>query len=246
MKKLLRTLIYSFVAIFLFSCNKPAEDNLATITINPYYMESGSMYTRSIVPDIEEALSAIMPTEIPLTITRDDFKLSCLSGEEISLPYDYTYKVFGRSEQLLTNLCAARMYISGEPLITVDDFINVKYDVKEYCANATISSFVLAWNNTVVKSATLNGLTTGKIPLVQIGNTSLCCVTGEGTFDITLNPWENQPWEARTFTITSYPNGNGIYCEPGKWYALSPFYKPDTECSIGFQYESWTEGGNYY
>lgn len=247
MKKEITLFFCGLFVTMLMSCIKPTDDALTTITISSRYVESGSMYTRSIIaPEIEDALEKIMPQIIPLTVIRDTFTVfNCQTGEDITLPFNCSYSVTGKSNQHNKSIIKDRLYASTDPLVIVKDTIDVTYGTKNYFVNSYIASFVIVWNNSAVKSVTIED-TEIELPSVNVGNTSVCCITGEGTFNITLNPWDNLPLKARTFTITTLVDGLGIYCETGKWYALSPIYATDTGCSIDVQYEEWIEGGNYF
>lgn len=243
MKK--KLVLLGLIAFMLSSCVK-TEDDLATISINHRYVESGSIYaTRAnIVQNIGEALKAIMPESVYLTIGNETSVHSCMSGRTVTLPYGHYY-VSGESRQTKTYISQSA-WASTEPLILVDDILDVKCGVTSYSVKSTINSFVLTWNNTVVESITISG-TTQALPYIKYEDTSVCCITGDiDELVITLHPWISQSWDARSFTLTTSFDGPGIYCEKGKWYALSPTYIPSESGVIGLQCEDWAEGGNYY
>lgn len=248
MKKLV---LLGLIAFMLSSCVKPTEDGMTTIRIGHRYVESGSICaTRSeISSNIDDALSAIMPTSVPLTLARDVFTtFYCVSGEEITLPYNCEYAVKGTSAQ--TKMYIGEAWASKEPLVIVDDTINVVYGEKYYTVNAEIASFALVWNNKVVDYVTfLNELGEEQVlPSYSYGDTSICCITGslcDIPLTIVLNTFDGQPWSSRIFELTTSADGNGIYCESGKWYALSPYVITEESGTISLEC-SWLSGGNYY
>lgn len=233
------------MSALMTSC-APADDGLTTISISHRYVDSGSMYaTRAeIAPHISEALEAIMPQSVPLTIGNERSVHTCMSGRKVTLPYGH-YSVSGESRQTRTYISESA-WASAEPLITVDDDIDVVSGMDEYTVNATIGSFVIAWNNTVVESISVSG-SAEALPCVKYEDTSVCCITGDlEELSITLHPWISQSWEARSFTLTTLEGGCGIRCEKGHWYALSPIAVPTEIGSINIHFEEWVEGGNYY
>lgn len=250
MKK--KLVLLGLIAFMLFSCAKPTEDGMTTIRIGHRYVESGSFCaTRSeIAPNIDDALSAIMPTSVPLTLARDVFTtFYCASGEEITLPYNCEYAVKGASAQIKTEIRDGA-WASKEPLVVIDDTIHVTYGKKEYIVNASIASFALVWNNKLVEYVTfLNELGEEQVlPSYSYGDTSICCITGslgDTPLTIVLHTWEGQPWKPRLFELTTSPDGTGIRCESGKWYALSPYVITEESGTISLDC-SWSSGGNYY
>ena len=247
MKKILLALLALGGIFALPACTKQATDTAPewatiTITLRPDY-DTGRFPTKALGEDI----AATLPTQMALTLANkvSGETYDVTTGTPIYMPTG-VYSVVGRTAPAARQyIYADTHYTSAEPLVVVEDELEITSATANYSVTAGYRCFVIAVNPANVSTWTLQ---TGEAwPAVEK-------TTGSDTWwTFVVGDFDNtHPFRTMvTFTdgeVLDYKfhtrdaSAGGILADFGKWYLLRQAGGTPQSGAIGLRLPEWTAG----
>lgn len=246
MKRTLLALI-ALAAAVAPSCTKqdtePAPEWVTiTLSLRPDY-DTGRFPTKG----IGEEISAALPTQMTLTLSNkvsgETFEVT--TGTPIYMPTG-TYSVVGRTAPTARQyIYGTTHYTSGEPLVVVEDELEITSATTNYSVTAGYRCFVVAVNSGEVRNWTLQtGESWPAVTKTEGTGVWWTFVIGDYDYDhpfrtmVTFTDGEVLDYKFHTRDASA----GGIIADFGKWYLLRQAGGTPQTGAIGLHLPEWTAG----
>lgn len=213
-----------------------------TISLVPAY-DTGSIPTKG----IGEEISSTLPTQMALTLANkasgETYEVT--TGTPIYMPTG-TYSVVGRTAPTARQyIYGTTHYTSGEPLVVVEDELEINAATTNYSVTAGYRCFVVAVNSGEVSSWTLQtGESWPAVTKTEGAGVWWTFVIGDYDYDhpfrtmVTFADGEVLDYKFHTRDASA----GGIVADFGKWYLLRQAGGTPQTGAIGLRLPEWTAG----
>lgn len=229
------------------SCTKqdtePAPEWVTiTLSLRPDY-DTGRFPTKGIGEEISAALPSQMTLTLANKVSGETFEVT--TGMPFRIPTG-TYSAVGRTSPTpLQFIYDPTHYTSYDPLVVVEDELEITSASGSYSVAAGYRCFVVAVNTGEVSNWSLRtGTTTASLVRKEGDGVGWIFVIGDYDYDhpmrtaVTFADGEQQEYQFHTRD----PQPGGIVAEYGKWYLLRQAGGTPQMGSIGLRLPEWTAG----
>lgn len=244
----------TIVAVSSSSCTKDEtiveQPTPQTMTITLGWRQGA--ITRAVSgEDVTDLISQHLPTTIKLKLVDSKgVPYETMLGTPITLPLG-EYRVTGEYRPEKTQyLHGTASYLTKEPIVIVDQTINVAFPVTQYSVNAIYDSFAIAVDAEQTGSVTWTcAADSGTMEFIETDDLRLIFCHGEfGNFPlkVTINPAEGAGYEAKQYILTddeeSAIANKFVYVQPGFWYLFTPGALTQLQTGYLWNFPAWQQG----